>query len=88
MTIACENYAKTNQIYWKEMLDRAHLASCSSLRRNLGWMNAVATCAAHNSFLGFAAALRGLIESTGDSAEVLVKMPKNISKDYRLISDV
>jgi hypothetical protein len=48
-------------------------------------MNAVAVCAAKGSFLGFAAALRALIESTGDSADVLAKIPKNVAKDYRPI---
>jgi hypothetical protein len=80
-----ENVVQTNQIYWKEMLDRIHLASCTSLRRNMGWMDAVAICEVSNSFLGFTATLRALIESTGDSAEVLATMPKNVAKDYRLI---
>src|SRR5262249_26255920 len=77
--------AEVNRIYWTEMLGRVHLASCTSLRRNLGWIEAVAICYEANNYLGFTASLRALIESIGDSAEVLAKMPKNVAKHHSMI---
>ena len=77
--------ARMNQVYWTEMLQRAHLAACTSLRRNLGWISAVALCHSHENYLGFAASLRGLIESVGDSTDVLTKIPKNIARENKTI---
>jgi hypothetical protein len=77
--------ASMNQVYWTGMLQRAHIASCTSLRRNSSWIDATSICYLNNNYLGFAASLRGLIESVGDSADVLAKLPKNIAQEYRLI---
>ena len=75
-----------NRIYWTEMLHRAHLAAVSSIVRNLAWMEGAATAAQHSNYLMFASALRSLIESIGDSTEVLVPIAKNIARDHRLIT--
>jgi len=77
--------ARLNQIYWTEMLHRAHLASCTSLRRNLGWIEAVCMSYAQVNYLGFSASLRGFVESVGDSADVLLHMPENIARDHKMI---
>jgi hypothetical protein len=80
-----DGMAQMNRIYWTELLQRAHLASCTSLRRNLGWMDAIEICYSSGNYLGFAASLRGLIESVGDSADVLAKIPENIAREHKII---
>jgi hypothetical protein len=57
--------------YWSEMLDRAHLAGTTSLLRSYQWSEGAETAYQCGQFLSFYASLRGLIESTADSFQVL-----------------
>src|SRR5947207_1492895 len=57
--------------YWLEILERAHASSAIAIMRGIRWVDAVEAAAATSNFLGFAAALRGFLEHTGDAHESL-----------------
>ncbi|MDE2463670.1 MAG: hypothetical protein KGO02_08160 [Alphaproteobacteria bacterium] len=54
------------QVYWTEMLYRAHMASVASVFRTTRWINVAIREYEAGSLYGCAAAFRSLIESAGD----------------------
>jgi hypothetical protein len=63
--------ARLQKEYWYEILARAHAASVITILRGLRWFDATLEMASSNRYLGFAAALRGLLESAADSHDSL-----------------
>ncbi|AXX98062.1 hypothetical protein [Profundibacter amoris] len=57
--------------YWKETLDRAHFASCSSIMRTVTWVNAINAAYESENHLSFISSLRALVEFTGDAVHSL-----------------
>lgn len=55
------------QIYWKELLQRLHLASVTTLMRNLKWMQGIRFGVETNNFIVLASSLRGYLEAFVDS---------------------
>ncbi len=78
--------SEINRIYWEETLDRIHLASVASIRRNYGWMRSVALMKAAGEITGYAAALRSLIEASVDSAYSIVPAINTYARQYKNIS--
>ena len=74
-----------NRIYWEEMLDRLHLASVASIRRNYGWMKSVALMKSAGEITGYAAALRSLIEASADSAYSIIPALNTYTREYKAI---
>lgn len=74
-----------NRIYWEEILDRLHLASVASIRRNYGWMKSVALMKAAGEITGYAAALRSLIEAAADSAHSIVPAVNTYAREHKRI---
>ncbi|MCR3923508.1 MAG: hypothetical protein NUK65_13515, partial [Firmicutes bacterium] len=58
---------KAMQIYWKELLQRLHLASVTSLMRNFKWIEGIKFGIDSNNYIIFASSLRGYIEAFVDS---------------------
>ncbi len=59
------------QIYWTEILERAHIASVTAILRSRHWLSSVNLAYADRNVLAFAAAFRGLLESAADAATSL-----------------
>lgn len=55
------------QIYWKELLQRLHLASVTTLMRNFKWIRGIKFGVESNNFIIFASSLRGYFEAFADS---------------------
>jgi hypothetical protein len=81
-----EDPSKASQIYWKEILDRAHLTSLITILRNKKWINGIHIGTEKSNAFIFAACLRSLIESVADSMHALVFSSLEISKLFPLIS--
>lgn len=65
------------RVYWFEILYRAHWAAASAIIRHDRWYRACVDSASNASnFLGFSAALRGLVEASADACKSL----KSISR--------
>jgi len=73
------------QIYWGEILARAHLTAITSILRNRHWVSAVIAAAEDKNLLSFAASLRGLIESAADSQTALKHIPRRFAINHAQI---
>ncbi len=66
--------------YLLGILERCHLACMTSLARSDRWLQSACTGAASHNVLGFAASLRGLLESTADAHDVMSVLPDALHK--------
>ena len=69
------------QIYWGEILARAHLTAVTAILRSRHWIAAVILTARESNLLAFAAALRGLVESAADASTALQSVPRTLARD-------
>src|SRR5258708_7143787 len=74
-----------NFILALELIDKAHLAALTALMRTKRWADA--TCLMYDSenFVGWAASVRGFLESSGDTVDGLLHIPLSLAKYHRLI---
>jgi len=80
-----KNPSKASQIYWKEILDRAYLASLITILRNRKWIKGIHIGMENQNIFVFSASVRSLIESIADSIDALVLSSHEISKLHALI---
>lgn len=73
------------QVYWGEVLARAHLTAATAILRSRHWVSAVIAAAEIKNLLSFAAALRGLIESAADTSSALGQIPCTLARDHAQI---
>lgn len=79
---------KAMPIHWRELLERAHLASVHTVLRCARWVDAtVAGYERHNLF-GFCSSLRGLMEAGGDSTAALREAPVVFAEQRRAIAAI
>lgn len=78
---------KAMQVYWEELLARAHMAAASNVVRHLRWLNACVDLYNSGNYLAFNAALRGLIEATGDALDALCPVPDFLARQRKVISE-
>ena len=77
-----ENPSRGMQIYWGEILARAHLTAATAILRSRHWIKAVVAATNDKNLLSFAAALRGLIESAADASSALGSIPRTFARDH------
>lgn len=75
------------QIYWSEILARAHMASVSSILRTTRWADAALREYIAGNLFGWASSCRSLIESAGDSGHSLSGVPLTLAKHHRGIKN-
>lgn len=73
------------QIYTFGILERLHLASITSLARTLKWLNSTKYHASDGNLLAFSASLRGFVEASADSFDLMKFLPATICKNLKLI---
>jgi hypothetical protein len=78
---------KSMKIYWSEILSRAHWTAITSIFRNRRWVSAITSAVRDRNALAFAAALRGLMESAGDTQTALNNVPGTLARDHVRIKD-
>lgn len=74
------------QIYWNEILARAHLTAVVAILRSRHWVSAVVNAANDKNLLAFAAAFRGLIESSADTENALGRIAISFAENHAQIS--
>jgi hypothetical protein len=74
------------RIYWTEILSRAHWAAASNIMRHKRWHEAcLALYEPRPNYLGFAAALRGLLEAAADAYYSLRGVPLTLAEHHVMI---
>jgi hypothetical protein len=76
---------KMNKVYWIEMLNRLHLASVASIRRNYGWMKSMALLKNAGEVTGYTACLRSLLEAAADSMYSIVPPTNTLAREHNRI---
>jgi hypothetical protein len=76
---------RMNQVYWTEVLYRAHFAASTGLMRLLEWCKGAKTAHEQRNVLALAAALRGLLEASADTYEALSKVPLGLATCHAII---
>jgi len=66
---------RSQQIYWREILLRAHFTATTTLLRQHKWISGVLLGTAFHNLFMFATSFRGFIESAADSVEALEHVP-------------
>ena len=79
--------SKGMKVYWSETLDRAHIAAVTAILRGRHWLSALLSTESHNNALAFAAAFRGLMESSADTTTGLIGIPLTLAHHYPTIAD-
>jgi hypothetical protein len=74
------------QVYWNEILARAHLTAVVAVLRSRHWISAVVAATNDKNLLAFAAALRGLIESSADTQSALGAIAISLAENHAQIS--
>lgn len=74
------------QVYWSEIIARAHLTAVVAILRSRHWISAVVTATNDNNLLAFAAAFRGLIESSADTQSALGGIAVSLAENHVNIS--
>lgn len=77
--------AKGLQIYWYEILARAHLTALTGILRSRRWLSAVVSATRDKNLLAFVSAFRGLIESAADTSSALQVIPLKLAHCYSQI---
>lgn len=73
------------QIYWGEILERAHLTAVTGALRSRHWVSAVVAATEAENLLAFAAGFRGLLESAADTSTALGGIPGTLARDHTLV---
>ena len=76
---------QSNRIVWLEILFRAHIVVSGSLYRNCRLIDASVRERRASNLPGWASCLRALLESIGDSADVLRAVPATLAENQRFI---
>ncbi|NDV51357.1 hypothetical protein [Salipiger sp. PrR003] len=72
--------------YWREILDRAHFASATSIIRTVNWVRAISHSFEDSNFLSFMSSVRALTEFSGDAVHSLNPVPLTIAENSSAIS--
>lgn len=75
-----------NEVYWREILFRAHICAVSSLIRNCRLMDATVREFGVCNIHAWASCARALLENIGDSNDVLYHIPNTIAENFSCIS--
>ena len=74
------------QIYWGEILARAHLTAVTAMLRSRHWISAIVAATKDRNLLAFAATFRGLIESAADASSALGSIPRTLASGHPQIT--
>lgn len=80
-----EDSGRGMQVYWNEILARAHLSAVIAILRSRHWIGALVAATNENNLLAFAAAFRGFIESSADTQSGLGGIAISLAENHAQI---
>lgn len=81
-------WSEIRAMYTLGILERSHIACITSLGRASRWIVAIQLAVNNGNALGFSAALRGLLESSADSHDVMKYLPAALTENMKYIYQV
>lgn len=76
---------RSNQILFRELLMRAHIATATSLTKAVRWMQGAALAYDQLQFLPFCSSVRGLLESVADASVALSNVPNGLAEYHVMV---
>ena len=76
---ALESIAERNQVYWQEILCRAHFGACAALMRLREWLHGSERALADGNVLMLAAGIRGFLEAAADTWQSFSDVPPTLA---------
>ena len=81
-----ESIAERNQIYWQEILYRAHFGACTALMRLREWFHGSERALADQNVLMLAAGIRGFLEAAADTRQSFADVPPSLADCHIVVS--
>lgn len=73
------------QVYWREILDRAHFGACASLLRTRCWLEGVLAGFRDENYHTFMAAFRGWLEASADTFDAFQEIAAQLAEAHAVI---
>jgi hypothetical protein len=73
------------QVYWREILFRAHFGACASLLRTRRWLGGVLAAFRDHNYHAFMAAFRGWLEASADTFDAFQEIPAHLAEAHDVI---
>ncbi|MBI3740925.1 MAG: hypothetical protein HY257_04110 [Chloroflexi bacterium] len=84
--ILSKDIRKGLQIYWLEILYRAHLSAASSLVRSHRWIDGILLEKEHDNYHAFMGCFRGFLESAADTFDAFQFITAELAQAHTVIS--
>lgn len=82
------NQTKAMNIYWREIIMRAHFSAVTTLLRSQQWLDGAILSYESNNYLSFTATFRGFLESAVDSFDALSGVPITLAENFEKIEEM
>ncbi len=82
------NQSKAMNIYWREIIMRAHFSAITTLLRSQQWLDGTIMSYESNNYLSFMATFRGFLESAVDSFDALSSVPITLAENFDTIEAI
>ncbi len=82
------NQVKAMNIYWREIIMRAHFSAITTLLRSQQWINGAILAYESHNYLSFMATFRGFLESAVDSFDALSSVPIALAENFNTIESI
>ena len=82
---ALESIAERNQVYWQEILYRAHFGACTALMRLHEWLHGSKRALSDENVLMLAVGIRGFLEASADTFESFSDVPSSLADCHMVV---
>ena len=82
---ALQTIAERNQVYWREILYRAHFGACTALMRLREWLHGSERALADGNVLMLAAGIRGFLEAAADTWQSFSDVPPTLADCHMVV---
>lgn len=83
--LCAQDVRRAMQVYWREILLRAHFGACASLLRTRRWIEGACAAFEHRNYYTFMAAFRGWLESSADTFDAFQTIPEELAEVHAVI---
>ena len=82
---ALQTVAERNQVYWREILYRAHFGACAALMRLREWLHGSKRALDDGNVLMLAAGIRGFLEAAADTFQSFSDVPSTLADCHMVV---
>src|SRR5712691_5657740 len=83
--LLAQDVSRAMQVYWREILFRAHFGAFASLLRTRRWLEGICAAFEHRNYHTFTAAFRGWLEASADTFDAFHGIPAELAEAHDVI---